>query len=288
MRLFLQLLAFVTTSTLSTPLFLKANEALPTYFTYAAFAYCEALVTENVFPCGKDFTVPCDEVAGLSVNNKILNTAVNDTTTQAAYITISSKDEIIVSFRGTNDLALAKVDINLITEPFFLNNTVQVHRGFQQDYLGIREQILAPLQKIASQNPGFDIKFIGHSLGGALANIAAVDFLISTPQIEFTHDIKVVTFGQPRVGLEDWAKLFYSLPMSLHRVHNFGDPVPKVPLLFSNIGISIEVKDQVATICDQSGAPACLNDLKALNVNIHRNYFNVSTQCDPSLVSKRS
>jgi hypothetical protein len=51
--------------------------------------------------------------------------------------------------------------------------------GFWEAYLGVREFVHTVLRKELSQNPA-EVFFTGHSLGGALANLAVVDVSIHT------------------------------------------------------------------------------------------------------------
>lgn len=53
------------------------------------------------------------------------------------------------------------------------------------------------LRKLVRQYPDYGIIFTGHSLGGAIAAIAALEYISNKPA---TINIKVYTLGQPRIG----------------------------------------------------------------------------------------
>ena len=64
-------------------------------------------------------------------------------------------------------------------------------------YKRIRGQFFEDLESMMPyRKENFDITFIGHSLGGALAELAAYDFKARYPH----HSADLVTFGSPRVG----------------------------------------------------------------------------------------
>jgi pimeloyl-ACP methyl ester carboxylesterase len=68
---------------------------------------------------------------------------------------------------------------------------------------------------------------LGHSLGGAVATLAAEWALGNV-----TRNVKLYTFGQPRVGLMDFAGLFTQnmVADNIHRVYHTTDPVPMIPI----------------------------------------------------------
>jgi triacylglycerol lipase len=107
-------------------------------------------------------------------------------------------DSIIVSFRGTRDLANWLTNVQIQLMPF--RGGGMVHRGFQ-DAL---DDVLADLSKILDglSGQGRTLWLTGHSLGGALAMLAAA-------YLRFPADRNntlprpiagIYTFGQPRVG----------------------------------------------------------------------------------------
>ncbi len=105
-----------------------------------------------------------------------------------------------------------------------------VHIGFRN---GV-EEINSALQEFATLAKNIKQVWItGHSLGGALALIAAAK--LKMQGIVTT----VYTYGQPRVGLSDFAERFnLELPGQLYRFINQSDIVTRVPtLLYRHTGI---------------------------------------------------
>ena len=88
---------------------------------------------------------------------------------------------------------------------------------------GMKNDFLA-LQKAY---PNYKILVTGHSLGGALASIAAAT--ISYNECASAEDIKLITFGQPRVGNSEYAASMDKLVPNTLRVVNGRDPVVQVP-----------------------------------------------------------
>ena len=73
----------------------------------------------------------------------------------------------------------------------------KIVRYFDRIYREIRGQLFEDLESMMPyRKENFDITFIGHSLGGALAELAAYDFKARYPH----HSADLVTFGSPRVG----------------------------------------------------------------------------------------
>lgn len=107
-----------------------------------------------------------------------------------------------------------------------------VHNGFMQIYSSFEMTRVAdgariPLsQGLEEFFVGRDVTFIGHSLGGALATIAGVDSALLSPADGARF--RLVTFGAPRVGNADFARLAETVGR-IDRVCNLVDLVPAVP-----------------------------------------------------------
>ena len=100
--------------------------------------------------------------------------------------------------------------------------------GFQDAYLTVNSAVIQWLEKMATSKDSCPsrLHIAGHSLGGALATLAAVDLTHRGWQV-----VAVVTFGSPKVGQRQFRELYEQLQLSKCTVRfvNQADPVPWVP-----------------------------------------------------------
>jgi hypothetical protein len=98
----------------------------------------------------------------------------------------------------------------------------QMHRGFTAAYMSVREKIHNYLRSHAASS----VTVTGHSLGGALATLCAVDV-----QYNFSNKvtIDIYTFGAPKVGNDGFRESFNRrVPNSYRFVHGM-DIVSALP-----------------------------------------------------------
>eukprot|EP00438_Fugacium_kawagutii_P012237 Skav216853 [mRNA] locus=scaffold1042:35015:39951:+ [translate_table: standard] len=107
------------------------------------------------------------------------------------------------------------------------NSAVHVHKGFRDSYLAVSSRVISWLENSSKSGSGRpSVRVAGHSLGGALATLAAVDVKQRGWEVE-----GVVTFGSPKVGMDTFNSLYQELGLH-HRTVRFAnqcDPVPLVP-----------------------------------------------------------
>lgn len=123
---------------------------------------------------------------------------------------------IIISFRGTEPSELQDIisDINII--PKRAEKQGIVHSGFAEALDKIWDDLETYLDSIHSTG---DLVYIcGHSLGGALATVAAA---------RSKYFCQVYTYGQPRVGDRKYSK---NVKSTIYRHVQGADIVPSVPL----------------------------------------------------------
>lgn len=156
-------------------------------------------------------------------------TGYDKNSAQAAVI--EHEDYICIAFRGTNELADWLDNINAFSTKALFG---EFHRGFYNSvedlWLDIQAQI-----KQAQADKKRPIFLTGHSLGGAMATVAAA---------KLVHDDKpftsVYTFGQPRALTQDTSRLFnIECKDRYFRFHNNNDIVTRVPariMGYSHVG----------------------------------------------------
>jgi triacylglycerol lipase len=136
---------------------------------------------------------------------------------------MTSAQDHVLAFRGTDSFLDWLADATYVQTSFdFANNSGLVHAGFKFAYQSAREQILVTLQ--AAQT-GLPLYITGHSLGGGLSTLAALDIAVNT---SFGNPV-VYTFASPRVGDLAFAARSNSTIQTHWRVLNTLDVVPLVP-----------------------------------------------------------
>jgi hypothetical protein len=172
---------------------------------------------------------PRPAVAAMTKNSNIFGLMGQNASTRIAF----------VSFRGTQNLSDWLQDLDAVPENYAsIAGFGQVHDGFQDVYQLARDSIAANL---ATACAGCDqILITGHSLGAALAVLAAPDIFRNMPPN--TIEPRLITFAGPRVGLSDFATAFNTAIESCFRVVNFLDIVPHVPPVpYVHVGAEIAV-----------------------------------------------
>ncbi|KAA1162564.1 lipase family protein [Pseudoalteromonas fuliginea] len=127
--------------------------------------------------------------------------------------------EIVIAIRGTAGLADALTDLHcgVTVGP----NLAPVHSGFNRTFETIKPQLAAILSKAG----GRPVHCIGHSLGGALATLAA-----NWIKAQYKVPVKLYTFGSPRVGLNPFAIKTETRLDGIYRAVHRSDPVAMVPV----------------------------------------------------------
>ncbi len=152
-----------------------------------------------------------------------------ETDTQAMLVEpISSPSFAVLVFRGTEQKTEDYVTDLEAGKIFLIDSKVGIHEGFLEAFNSVWSSISRELSGLSC--PLF---FTGHSLGAALATLAAA-----------WHAPKALyTFGSPRVGNEYFAATLASLPH--YRVVDDEDVITTVPpevLGFSHTGTELRLK----------------------------------------------
>ncbi|KAL5630948.1 hypothetical protein BROUX41_000820 [Berkeleyomyces rouxiae] len=162
---------------------------------------------------------------------------------------------IIVAFRGTYSITNTVVDLTTVPQDYtpypvpddgrdseaheYKCNNCTVHSGFFSSWKNARRIVVPELKSLREKFPTYKIHLVGHSLGGAVAALAAAELKVGLGW----DNLLVTTFGEPRVGNEGVAEFFdevFGLNGSavdasdagnwmFRRVTHANDPVPLLP-----------------------------------------------------------
>jgi hypothetical protein len=167
---------------------------------------------------------PLGAVQMTGLNDWRLQTCVFLEMSETQCFVASTPDAVFVAFRGTAGVRdwIADLNVGVVRRPYGT-----IHRGFHFAYQDIRPQLEQVLAKIGNRR----LLLTGHSLGAALATIAACE--LSEP-FRVAH---LYTFGQPRVGWVDFRNSFNQRYGNvLYRFVNNDDIVTRIPPGFQHVG----------------------------------------------------
>ncbi len=199
-----------------------STASLPPGYSQTSLIQADAVVLTAM-------TNPHPAVTAMTKNTDIFGLMGRNTASRTAFL----------SFRGTSDVAEWVADIDAVPDDYrAISGFGQVHAGFQDVYELVRANITANLATAAA---GCDqILITGHSLGAALAVLAAPDVARNMPPN--TIEPRLITFAGPRVGVSDFVAKFNALIESCYRVVNFLDVVPFLPPApYVHVGAQISV-----------------------------------------------
>jgi hypothetical protein len=140
--------------------------------------------------------------------------------------TLASSQMIVTAFRGTQPVEMRDWLSDTTTPPWpGPGGTGFVHYGFGEALNGVWPQISSAIDEF--RDNGQTLWFTGHSLGGALAMLAAARLHFEDPRLSADG---VYTFGQPRTCDRTLAKAYDSaFTKRMYRFVNNNDVVPQLP-----------------------------------------------------------
>jgi len=275
------------------------NEATASEMATASFAtYC---ATDRLtgMKCGAN----CNKLGGYSfVNQGRFSNGYVDSLTYSSFVN-TGKRRVILAFRGTNTATQLVKEIGLSTGiNFGLCGGVQNAKALKYFYTGyqskVRDTLLPHVRDLVKQHPGFDFYVTGHSLGGALATLAALD--LSCNNIVHKNQLKLWTFGSPRVGDVNFAKATVNAVSEHFRIVHDKDMVPHVPPakiaafgdantflgsfnygwhLSPEVHYSQDFKSYKICTADEDATCSNRTPLVSTSVIDHLNYLGVIQQC---------
>lgn len=137
-----------------------------------------------------------------------------------AYLWVTNGDTIYLTFRGTSSYMDMLTDADIKCHK--LKDDIYVHEGFYLQFESVMQHITDLLNHYVNAST---LIVAGHSLGGALAQIAAAYYGEQFPNLY----VKCFTFGCPRMGNIGFVRWFEKNVSKNVRVTNKNDPVPMIP-----------------------------------------------------------
>jgi len=133
-------------------------------------------------------------------------------------------DHIVLSFRGSQHFNQMRAELTEYRTLVDMHGLGKVG-AYYWDVFNKLNATVAAVTKAARDCNGCRITATGHSMGGGVASIAAVQLAQTLER----SDIELYTFGQPRIGNCAWARHHDELvPQSFRVVHGV-DIVPHLP-----------------------------------------------------------
>ncbi|KAJ3244333.1 hypothetical protein HK104_008051, partial [Borealophlyctis nickersoniae] len=100
----------------------------------------------------------------------------------------------------------------------------RVTTGFLKVYNSVKDQVRNLTKEAVVGNEGYSVTFVGHSLGGAIALIAAMDAAFDRTHLNLDNNrLFTFTVGMPRVGNSAFARLVHQSGITTYRHVNKND-----------------------------------------------------------------
>lgn len=158
----------------------------------------------------------------------------------------SKKNNMIISFKGTSHIydIFSYINFKQIDDNY--NIPGKMHAGYYNNILG--NKLCDNILKIIINNINSSIENIyitGHSMGGGIATIF---YSFMKNNTSLNKNIKLVTFGSPKVGDKEFRNYLYNYKDDIIRVINGKDIITYLPLFFKykHIKKSKQIKKDIS------------------------------------------
>lgn len=156
--------------------------------------------------------------------------------TTGAVVYRKSTKQLVVSFGGTTNLKQAWYDLYAVRCAYPRRRACGVHCGFWKMYEGCQKHVFDVVKKALENYDVQEVVSLGHSLGGALAYLFALDALSGEFPLPSGVGMMVATFGCPRVGDAALSEYWQDL-VRTHQAENGVDSVKEFQVKTLNDGV---------------------------------------------------
>jgi len=169
---------------------------------------------------------------GISEPRKAIIVAYEGTNSSFAQIWQEARFSQLINYNRTQ--AIPELHKYLIDKVNYNSSAVLLSRYFLEAFraLNFSSSITSLQQNNSTLLKEYSVIFTGHSLGGAIATIAALDYSIASKLVfpYFKHTAPILyTFGAPRVGNAELGKALDFFNVKPFRIVNKSDLVAHVP-----------------------------------------------------------
>jgi hypothetical protein len=157
---------------------------------------------------------------------RLTGTREETSTDVTGYVAVDHTNQlIIVSFRGSVTIDSWITNLDFDTTDTDICSGCTAHHGFWNSWVDARDRVTPAVQQASTTYPNYKIAVVGHSLGGAIASLAAAQLRNSGLAVALYN------FGSPRIGGTKISSYISNQPGGNFRLTHWNDPVPKLPLL---------------------------------------------------------
>jgi hypothetical protein len=131
---------------------------------------------------------------------------------------------IVISFRGSKSIDNWAANLDFQMEDVSFCSGCRTHSGFLEAWNEVQEGVINAVKDAQTQSPDYKVVATGHSLGGAMATVAAA----ALRSIDISVDL--YTYGAPKSGNKEWATFLSGTDKGANfRVVHKDDIVPTLP-----------------------------------------------------------
>lgn len=257
------------------------------FVQYAGAAYCNS---KNA--AGAPIVCSADACPAVEANQATTLTSFrgDDTGIEGFVARDDTAGLIVLSIRGSNEI------LNWITNlDFFFTSCdslvhgCQTHTGFTRAWEGLRTAAVNAIHAARAQYPTYKVVATGHSLGAAVATLAAA-YLRAHENIP----VDLYSYGAPRVGNAEFANFVSAQPGANWRLTHGADPVTRLPPIIFGYrhttpehwlnGHPSDYTDYTAAdidVCHGIASISCNGGTLGLDVDAHGHYLHDASACSP-------
>ncbi|GKT84567.1 lipase [Colletotrichum tofieldiae] len=182
------------------------------------------------------------------------------------------KKNIIIAIRGSSNVRNWITNILFAFDDCDFVDDCKIHTGFANAWDEVKNALLTSVKSAKAANPSYTIIATGHSLGGAIATIAAANLRRDG------YPVDLYTYGSPRVGNDAFVNFVTVQAGAEYRITHIDDP----PEYWLSTGNATTIDYTIADIkvCEGDANTKCNGGTFGLNVDAHKYYFRRTGACN--------